>query len=124
MNTPFASAFAAATLDRNAARQPGRLVRRAAAGCLPIALALAFAVPAVAGERTDDFRLSFDCGAMQRPSQQDTARLLGTHNLSQTYRAREQLMQQVRRDCRRGVRGVVVHAGDTFAPLTELAAAR
>lgn len=46
------------------------------------------------------------------PSQRAVSAALGMTNFSQTYAARERLMQYAQRECRRGVGSVRVIAGD------------
>ena len=45
------------------------------------------------------------------PSQRDVSVVLGMTNFSQTYAARERLMQYAQRACRRGYEGIRVIAG-------------
>ena len=125
-DTVSTAAAGAAGIDRRRGLHASRSTFRGAAGLLVLVLAGAFAIPAHAANPSADFRLAFDCNAAQLPSQQDVARLFGTHNFGQTYRAREQLMRNVRRDCQRGVRQVVVQAAESLAPAPtiELATAR
>ena len=94
------------------------------AGLLVLAAAAIFAMPARAGA-DHNADLAFDCTGMHLPSQQDVARLLGTHNFDQTYRERERLMRNVRRECLRGARQVVVKADTRVgqAAIEELAEA-
>ena len=46
------------------------------------------------------------------PSQRAVSAVLGMANFSQTYAARERLMQYAQRACRRGYEGIRVIAGD------------
>ena len=99
------------------------LVPHVRMGFLVLAAAGLFTLSAQAGELRGETGLAFDCAAMHLPTQQDVTRLLGTHNFDQTYRARERLVQNVRRECSRGARQVVVQADDRSPPAarTELA---
>jgi len=108
-----------------------RRYRRGAPACgstagarlLTVAAAGLFALSAHAGDSRGGPDLAFDCAAVHLPSQQDVARLLGMHNFHQAYRARERLLQDVRRECLRGVGQVVVKADDrpSSATVAELA---
>lgn len=116
-----------AAVDTTITRGRSVGIPRGAAGAsawlLVVATAGAFALSAHAGDSRGDTALVFDCPAMHLPSQQDVTRLLGTHNFHQAYRARERLLQDVRRECLRGLRQVVVKADERprAAAIAELA---
>jgi hypothetical protein len=104
-----------AIADRRSRKAPG-CVSTAGAWLLVAVAAGLLATSAHAGDSRGGTDLAFDCTAMHLPSQQDVTRLLGTHNFQQAYRARERLLQDVRRECLRGVRHVVVKADDRLGP--------
>ena len=82
----------------------------AASLVLAAALAATFTpTAAAAGVPSNQPVLVVACGAGNRPSQRDVARLLGTNNAHEVYAGRSRVMAQVRSACRKaGIERVAV----------------
>lgn len=81
----------------------------ASTSTLILALALIAALPANAAEpQAQTPGIVIDCAAPALPSQQDVSTLTGIDNFGQTYAARNRLMQQGLRACKRGAKHVVI----------------
>lgn len=81
----------------------------ASTSALILALALTAALPASATEPPAQTPgIAIDCARPALPSQEEASMLTGIENFGQTYAARNRLMQQGLRACKRGAKHVVI----------------
>ena len=73
-----------------------------------IAALLAAALPLAATVSHAQENLTITCARPHLPSQQAVGTLLGLNNFGQVYSARDRLMQDIHRACRKGVRQIIL----------------
>ncbi len=86
--------------------------------------ALAAALQLAAASSQAQGNLTISCTSRHLPSQQAVGRTLGLNNFGQVYVARERLMQDVERACRKGATQVVVSTDNPTKPPYGPSAAR
>lgn len=76
-----------------------------------ISVLLAAVLPLAASVSHAHDSLTVTCARPHLPSQQAVGALLGLNNFGQVYSARERLMQDIHRACRKGTRRIIL-SGD------------